>query len=202
MTPYLPLQGLDIIFLWALESIGITDSPKITREEEIVKHFNETVQYENQRYQVKWPFKIFPPDLPTNYELAHGRLIGLVKRLVQATLMKYNSIFQEQLAENIIEIIDPQPEDVHQKNPPIHYLPHHIVKQKGKKGRIVYDASARLKEGKGFNECMYVGPSMLEDLTALLLKFRTKAIGIIADVEKAFLQVGLQTEDRDVTRFL
>ncbi|CAH0722823.1 unnamed protein product, partial [Brenthis ino] len=43
---------------------------------------------------------------------------------------------------------------------------------------------------------------MLEDLTALLIKFREHAIGIIADVEKAFLQLGLQEPDKDVTRFL
>lgn len=43
---------------------------------------------------------------------------------------------------------------------------------------------------------------MLEDLTGLLIKFREHPIGIVADVEKAFLQLGLQDLDRDVTRFL
>lgn len=52
------------------------------------------------------------------------------------------------------------------------------------------------------NECLYRGPFILEDLCGLLMKFRTKKIGIIADIEKAFLQIRLKEEDRDVTRFL
>ena len=43
---------------------------------------------------------------------------------------------------------------------------------------------------------------ILEDLFRLLLRFRTKRIGIIADTGKAFLRVGLDQVDRDVTRFI
>ncbi|XP_061728903.1 uncharacterized protein LOC133533851 [Cydia pomonella] len=43
---------------------------------------------------------------------------------------------------------------------------------------------------------------MLEDLTGLLIQFRCHNIGLTADVEKAFLQIGLNNDDRDVTRFL
>ena len=42
----------------------------------------------------------------------------------------------------------------------------------------------------------------MPDLYGLLLRFRISPIGIVGDLEKAFLNVGLQTQDRDVTRFL
>ncbi|XP_063540086.1 uncharacterized protein LOC134749113 [Cydia strobilella] len=189
-------------FLWSLESIGITDSPKNTREEEAVKYFNETVHYNNGRYEVKWPWIQYPPDLPTNYGLAYGRLKGLLRRSDESTLSEYDRIIKEQLDAKIIEEIEPKTVPIYQVSPPVHYLPHLIVRQEGKNGRIVYDGSAKIKEGNSLNECMYRGPSLLEDLTALLIKFRTGKVGITADVEKAFLQIGLQNEDRDVTRFL
>ncbi|XP_063389850.1 uncharacterized protein LOC134675515 [Cydia fagiglandana] len=200
--PDLPLRNVDMKFLWALESIGITDSPKTTREEEAVKFFNDTIKYVEGRYEVKWPWIQFPPEIPTNYKLSYGRLKSLLKRSDSETLTEFDRILSEQLEANIIEVIEPQTVPIYQVNPPIHYLPGHIVKQEGKRGRIVYDASAKVKDYKSLNECMYRGPSMLEDLTALLLKFRCGEVGITADIEKAFLQVGLQDEDRDVTRFL
>ena len=43
---------------------------------------------------------------------------------------------------------------------------------------------------------------MLPNLYGLLLRFRMSPIGIIADIEKAFLNVGLQVGDQDVTRFV
>ncbi|XP_049884934.1 uncharacterized protein LOC126379949 isoform X2 [Pectinophora gossypiella] len=125
-----------------------------------------------------------------------------MKRADETTLIDYNDIINEQLNAGIIEEVDPKTIPIYNINNPVHYLPHHMVKQDGKRGRIVYDASAKVKDQKSLNENMYRGPSMLEDLTALLLKFRTGKIGISADVEKAFLQISLQEEDRDVTRFL
>ena len=43
---------------------------------------------------------------------------------------------------------------------------------------------------------------MLEDLIKLLLLFRTNKVALLADIEKAILQIGLQEVDRDVTHFL
>lgn len=200
--PDLPLRQSDIKFLWSLENIGITDSVKATRELEAIQHFNDTVVYHEGRYYVKWPWTIYPPELPTNYGLAYGRLKGLLQRFDRPTLQEYDEILMEQLQAGIIEIVEAKPEVHCQTVPPVHFLPHHIVKQSGKRGRIVYDASAKLKDQQSLNQCLYRGPCMLQDLTALLLNFRMYKTGIVADVEKAFLQVGLQEEDRNVTRFL
>ncbi|XP_061717738.1 uncharacterized protein LOC133525496 [Cydia pomonella] len=197
--PDLPLHKDDLRKLWDLESIGIMDSPTTSRDDEAITQFNATTKYYDNRYHVKWPWITTPPDLSTNLGLAHGRLISLLKRIDNSTIQAYDKILSEQLEQGIIEII-PDTSQTEEKHP-IHYLPHHCI-AKGDKLRLVYDASAKTNGHKSLNECLYRGPLLLKDLTGLLIRFREHRIAIVADVEKAFLQVGLQEEDRDVTRFL
>ncbi len=197
--PDLPIDKGDVSFLWDLESIGINDSPKASREEEAINNFNETTNIIGNRYTVSWPWNTYPPELPSNYGLAYGRLVHLLKRSDKETLEIYNKTLEDQIDKGIIEIIKRpnKPEDH-----PIHYLPHHGVTQKGKPIRIVYDASAKIKDEKSLNQCLYCGPTMLTDLTSLLIRFRSHRIALSADVENAFLQIALHEPDRDVTRFL
>lgn len=57
---------------------------------------------------------------------------------------------------------------------------------------LVYDASAKVSKGvKYLNDC----------LCGILLGLRIYCIVILADVEKAFLQISIWKQDRDVTRF-
>jgi len=68
--------------------------------------------------------------------------------------------------------------------------------------RIVYDAFARVSsDAISLNDCLHPGPSLLQDLCGLLLKFRVPQVAMIADIKKAFLQVELCEVDRDATFF-
>ena len=71
------------------------------------------------------------------------------------------------------------------------------------KVRVVYDASARCSgSSPSLNDCLLQGPSLLPDLCGILLRFRLSPVAVCSDIEKAFLQLGLNVADRDVTRFL
>ena len=115
-------------------------------------------------------------------------------------MLLYNDIIQEQLRLGFIEeVINPI---VGQNT---HYLPHHGVAKASATTplRVVYNCSAKLgKFSPSLNDCLMKGPSLTEKLQDVLIKFRTKKFAYVADIEKAFLQVGLQENHRDYTRFL
>ena len=196
----------DLEDFWSIESIGINDKDKQNDDTCAFKKFKDTLKFENGRYEVTWPWKEDFPDLPRNKELAYGRLKSSVKRMANRpdVLQKYDSIIREQLSKGVIERVEDTKRD--EKDRLYHYIPHHPVITPNKtttKLRIVYDASAKTKkENKSLNECLFRGPVLLKDLCGLLMRFRLHSVAVVADIEKAFLQIGLQEKERDVTRFL
>ena len=81
----------------------------------------------------------------------------------------------------------------------IHYLPHHAVIRQDKqttKVRIVYDGSAKS------TPTLMTGPNMIPKLFNILVKFRWILIAVTADIEKAFLMIGIHPSDRDMLHFL
>src|SRR5699024_8055740 len=52
------------------------------------------------------------------------------------------------------------------------------------------------------NDCLESGPNLNPDLTELLIRFRAHPVAVVGDIEKAFLQILLHPEDRDLVRFL
>ena len=187
---------------WKLETIGITDSPLDTDKERALQTFDETLKFDDARYRVTWPWKEEKSCLPENRELAFGRLKSLINKMrhTPELIDKYDDIIQNQLKLGVIEKVTSTRKDTSK-----HYIPHHAVINPDKastKIRVVYDASAKIKKGqKSLNECLYQGPTMLKDLIGILLRFRLNRIAIVSDIEKAFLQIGLPEDAKDVTRF-
>ena len=114
---------------------------------------------------------------------------------------KYNDQLLDQLKRGFIEqVLDP---NTHQGV--IHYIPHFPVFKESSTTamRIVYDASAKISStALSLNDCLHTGPNLIQRLQNMLLTFRSHKIAFTADVEKAFLQIELNTQDRDATRFL
>ena len=68
---------------------------------------------------------------------------------------------------------------------------------------IVYDGSAKSSKEKRFlNDCLEVGENYIPHIFDMQAKFRWNAVALTADIEKAFLMVGIKQEDRDMLRFL
>ena len=148
-----------------MESLGITPV-----EPSVHDTFEQSIKFEDGRYQVSLPWRSDQTRPPSNLQLA---------------------ILQEQLKLGIIERVSNeycQPTDSS-----IHYLPHHAVIHEDKqttKLRIVYDASAQNK-GPSLNDCLFCGPKFDQNILDILLRFHTFKVALVADVEKAFLMISL-----------
>ena len=71
------------------------------------------------------------------------------------------------------------------------------------KVRMVFDASAWPHPlPSSVNECMHTGPPLHPLLWDILIRARMSPHLILADIQKAFLQIGLKEEDRDAFRLL
>ena len=191
----------DMERLWTLESIGIETPPlpskvdeKRADENAAVQHFEQTCSRNaDGRYEVRWPTKAGFEDLPSNEGLARKRLERCEISLDRSGRRpEYEQAMQQYLEHGFAERAPKIPDG------PVHYLSHHAV-YKGDKIRVVFDASAG--SPNSLNDMVLSGPNMIADITGVLMRFRLNMVAVSADIEKAFLQLSLHKEDRDLTRF-
>ena len=179
------------------------NAPEVT---DVQKHFQDTIEFNKVtgRYNVRLPWKDNKQNLPTNFTLTRKRLSNLQQTLKgkhPELIYKYNEQLIDQLKRGFIEqVLDP---NIHEGV--IHYIPHFPVFKESSTTamRIVYDASAKISsKALSLNDCLHTGPNLIQRLQNMLLTFRSHKIAFTADIEKAFLQIELNTQDRDATRFL
>ncbi|XP_074657161.1 uncharacterized protein LOC141910324 [Tubulanus polymorphus] len=189
---------------WSLESIGIMPECTHDSDQKFLDNYcsNYIDKERDNRYQAKFPWREDHPPLPTNYNAVTNRTRGTLQRLARTPdmLRVYSNIISDQLEKGFIEKVS---DSELSKSDRIHYLAHHPVFRDSKTTpiRIVFDCGFRTSDNPSLNDCLDSGPSLLNELTSILLRFRFFDVGLAADIEKAFLQIGLHPKDRDATRF-
>ena len=164
-----------------------------------MEQFRANISFDGTRYCVRFPWRT-GFSLQTNYlSMAYSRLQHLLRRLeAHGSFQEYNHIIQNYLQQGYIEPARDWPARCC-------YLAHHGVHKKRAtttKLRIVFDGSVKAINSLSLNECLYKGPTLTADVTTLLMRFRFEAVAIIADLQEAFLQIGIADEERDMVRFL
>ena len=183
--------------LWDLETLRVKES------DDVHEALLDKIKFNGTKYSVKLPWKQGHGHLPTNYSNSLARMKGQIKRLGNEPelLGEYDAFIKDQLESGIIERVS----ELETKKK-VHYLPHQAVIRRDAKTtklRIVYDASSKEgKRGVSLNDCLHVGPSLTPLLFDILLRFRINPVVLIGDIEKAFLNVEVDREDRDYLRFL
>ena len=168
--------------------------------------FNEAcnIRKIEDRYVTGLPWKSdIDESLSDNRNVCLTRLKSLHSWLKQdpEVFNSYHNIFQEQLKTGVIERV---PTELENKEN-VHMMPHHGVVRKDRqtsKLRIVFDGSAKTSPNSlSLNDRLEIGPNFVPSLFDLIIEFRSHAIALTADIEKAFLQISIQESDRDYLRF-
>ena len=109
---------------------------------------------------------------------------------------EYEKIVRDELEEGIVEVVAETP-----TGDCTFYIPHKpVVRESASttKVRMVFDASAKPHPlATSVNECMYTGPSLQLLLWDILIRARMSTHLVLADIQRAFLHIGVREEDRD-----
>ncbi|VDI02038.1 Hypothetical predicted protein [Mytilus galloprovincialis] len=197
-------EECDLEKFWKLESLGIDakeqNDPDLA--ESIENYLQTSITKKNDKYITKLPWRENAPELPTNEDIAKRRTESVIRRLKKDPEMfrKYGEIITDQEQRGFIEKVYDESTCTNK----VHYIPHHPVKKDSVTTpiRIVYNCSCRANDSSPcLNDCLATYPPIMTDLTEILVRFRMYKYAVTADIEKAFLHIELDVDDRDVTRF-
>ncbi|GFU62316.1 integrase catalytic domain-containing protein [Trichonephila clavipes] len=195
----------DLTKFWELENLGIeTNATENISDDVTLKEFESGISFSDNRYSVRLPWKPgMKEQLQDNRTVALKRFRGLQSKFLNDPFLfnEYRAVLEEHKSENIIESVTNELKE----DKTIFYLPHMAVIREDKttsKLRIVFDASSHAKGQLSLNDCLHIGTNLNPDIFLLLVKFRENRVAFTAVIKQAFLQIQLDEEDRDVTRFL
>ncbi|XP_033194905.2 uncharacterized protein LOC117159296 [Bombus vancouverensis nearcticus] len=184
---------------WNVEEVS---SNKILSPEEQaceMHYTTHTTRESTRRYNVRLPFKTKSSQLGDTYGLALKRFLSLARSLRKKPT--YGAQYQEFLSEykqlgHMFEIPNYPGDGC--------YVSHHAVIKADSvpKVRVVFDASARSSSGKSLNDLLIIGPTIQDDLFALIIRFRTYKYVFAADIAKMYRQINIHPEDRRYHKIL
>ena len=188
---------------FAIEDLSNTPSWSI--EERVCEdHYTATTtREEDGRYMVQLPRK---PEmigkLGDSRTIALRRFLALERRLQREpdTQRAYVDFMDEYLRLGHMSKVAAS-----STNDESFYLPHHPVFKNDStttKCRVVFDASSKSSTGVSLNDTLMVGPTIQQDATSILLRFRTQPIALTADVTKMYRQVWIHPKDRSLQRII
>ena len=195
---------MNIEKFWELEHIGILPSELQKREiceEGFLPEFLESVTFADGRYSTILNIDSSKRDfLADNYQMARKQFEGLMKLFGQKPSLGAEYVKQiEVFFDN--QFAEPLPKG----EKPKYLMPHFPVVQESKtsyKVRPVFNASSRRKGQLSLNDIILDVPNLLPTSVEVLLKFRLHNVGLVGDITKAYMTVGIDEKYRNYLCFL
>ena len=195
VNDYEKLYSLDVL---TVEDRGESD------QLDVYKEFKENiVRQSDGRYEIKIPWIPGSELSDTNESQSQKRLQNVERKLRQNKQLRndYTEIVNSQLTDGITEIVPDEP-----TGKCVFYLPQKpVVRQDAMttKTRMVFNASAKPHPlASSVTERMYTGPALHLLLWDILIRAGMSPYLLLGDIQKAFLQISVNSEDRDAFRFM
>ncbi|XP_015438034.1 PREDICTED: uncharacterized protein LOC107193148, partial [Dufourea novaeangliae] len=186
---------------WEVEEVSNVASLSL-KERNCEDHFiKNTSRDSSGRYTVRLPFNETIYMLGESRTMAMNRFLALERKLHKnpSSLKQYSEFLEEY--ESLGHMSKIVSDDISKG----YYLPHHAIFKESSittKIRVVFDASAKSSTGVCLNDILLVGPTIQDTLFSILLRFRTHAFVLTADIEKVFRQIQVHPEDRKFQKIL
>ncbi|XP_075150806.1 uncharacterized protein LOC142224913 [Haematobia irritans] len=182
---------------WKLEEVDNTQKQLSIHDAQCEAHFNQhTGRDKEGRFIVRLPFCAEPSSLGESHSLAFNRFLSLERRLSKDITLKQQYIQFMKEYEALGHMTKVNIDNVTGTK---YFIPHHCVlrpESSTTKLRVVFDASTKTSSGKSLNDVLYTGPTLQNDLFAILLRFRLPRFVFTTDIEKMFRQILIHPKDR------
>ncbi|XP_043263949.1 uncharacterized protein LOC122404115 [Colletes gigas] len=197
---FLTTPTFDLQRFWELEEVSETRHLSF-EEQQCEQHFRDHVTRDNTgRFIVALPFNEKKTQLGESRSRALNRLLSLERRFRRDPDLKreYSDVLKEYLDLGHMSEVEPRGTEGF-------YLPHHAVIKPTStttKIRVVFDGSARSSSGLSLKDTLLTGPTIQDDIFALLVRFRSHTYVLTGDIEKMYRQFLIRPEDRRYQRIL
>lgn len=187
---------------WQLEEVCHESSTYSAEEKMCEEHFlKNTTRLADGRFSVKLPLKESSNSLGDSYHRAKRCFLSLERRnLNQPSLDKmYKDFMTEYISLGHMSECNIREDQLS------YFIPHHGVLRESSsttKLRVVFNASAPTTSGISLNKIQMVGPTVQNDLTTIILRFRMHKYVLSADVEKMYRQVSVHSSDRHLQQII
>ncbi|XP_075158038.1 uncharacterized protein LOC142231308 [Haematobia irritans] len=193
------------------ESEEIPSDPQQSEEDIVCEQLyaETTTRRSDGRYVVRLPFKKeFPNEiaLGSSRRMALGQFYRMEKTLGNSPSLseEYTQVLHEYFTLDHMSPIPPS-ELYDSDTFRSFYLPHHAVVKPDRtstKVRVVFNASKRTTTGLSLNDVLYPGPTLQNDLTTVILRWRTFKYVFNGDIQKMYRQILIDDRDHQYQRCL
>ncbi|XP_043661680.1 uncharacterized protein LOC122625645 [Drosophila teissieri] len=189
---------------------SVPDRPTATDEDLWCESFFQRtfVHRSDGRYVVRLPFKTYRQPamvLGRSHQMALNRFLHLERRLSSSPerWSKYVEEIEEYFAlEEIAPAVGSGSSSVRNTSTNRHVAfcvpPHHAVFKKdpqSTKQLIVFGASLRTCNGRSLNDILWTGPTLQNDITAVILNWRKYRFDFTPDIQKMYRCIDVHPDD-------